>query len=412
MPDFAHIRSVCQASTAITKSAIDDFLVPYAAQKEQFPREMDLRFGRFRDALRQLQTGWVNLFKAQYIGHRIFRKGGLIKKYLTHAALKDLTPQERNYLSDQTSVPWRFSFSIIAAEPDTDFYQMEDVFSGESFLLYSPSVTKTLAQGNVMLWFNLIGFNGHCWQSFGPVTGYRSFAPDDIFFFATELNSKIETEEQLMSDVEANPIPYMLLVTGSNYPATFHGEEEMIQAVGEFPLFNFDSTRFRNDFTFEYVQNVYRLKPGTWSEPPHFAAAYYSEKENTLLLTAMTDSGYEALARALIRHGLNISAEPDIRLHLPMIICVRDILGKDLHLNPYEDLFNIRSTPGEQADVDRLNHLLSLALPYINTGQDPDVAALAREAGVEEETARDVLAQMTGRITMLREKDGKGRKER
>jgi hypothetical protein len=80
MPDFTHIRSVCLASTAITKSAIDDFLVPYAAQKEQFPREMNLRFGRFRGAIRQLQPGWVNLFKAQYIGHRIFRKGGLIKE--------------------------------------------------------------------------------------------------------------------------------------------------------------------------------------------------------------------------------------------------------------------------------------------------------------------------------------------
>lgn len=412
MPDFAHIRSVCQASTTITKSAIDDFLVPYAAQKEQLVREMDVRFGRSPNAVRQLQPGWVNLFKAQYIGHRIFRKGGFIKKYLNHAAVKDLTPQERNYLNDQASVPWRFSFSIITAAPDTDFYQMEDVFSGESFLLYSPSVTKTLAEGSVTLWFNLIGFNGHCWQSFGPVTGFRSFAPDDIFFFATELNSKIETEEELMEDVEANPVPYMLLVTGSNYPATFHGEDEMIQAVGEFPLFNFDSTRFRKDFTVEYVQNVYRMKPGVWAEPPHFASAYYSEKENTLLLTALTDSGYEALARALIKHGLNISAEPDIRLHLPMIICIQNILGKDLHLNPYEELFNTKPTPGKQAEVDRLNHLLSLALPYINAGQDPDVSTLAKEAGVEEETARDVLAQMTGRISMLREKGGKGRKER
>ncbi|HWB92761.1 MAG TPA: hypothetical protein VG605_12945 [Puia sp.] len=410
--DFAHIRSVCQASTAITKSAIDDLLVPYAAQKEQFPREIALRFGRFGNAIRQLQPGWVNLFKAQYIGHRIFRKGGLIKKYLNHTAVKDLTPKELNYLNDQASVPWRFSFSIITAAPDTDFYQMEDVFSGESFLLYSPSVTKTLAERSVTLWFNLIGFNGHCWQSFGPVTGFRSFAPDDIFFFATELNPKIETEEELMEDVEANPVPYMLLVTGSNYPATFHGEDEMIQAVGEFPLFNFDSTRFRKDFTVEFVQNVYRMKPGAWAEPPHFAAAYYSEKENTLLLTALTDSGYEALARTLIRHGLNISTDPDIRLHLPMIICIQNILGKELHLNPYEELFNTRPTPGKQAEVDRLNHLLSLALPYINAGQDPDIAALAKEAGVEEETARDLLAQMTGRISMLREKGDKGRKER
>jgi hypothetical protein len=410
MPDFAYIRSVCQASTALSKTAIDDFLIPYAAQKEQLGREMDLRFGRFRKATQTLQPGWINLFKAQYIGHRIFRNGGLIKKYLTHAAVRDLTPAERNYLNDQAAVAWRFTFSTITATPETDFYQMEDVFSGDSFLLYSPSVAKTLAEGNVSLWFNLIGFNGHCWQSFGPVLSLRSFSPDDIFFFATELNPAVETEEELMEDVEANPVPYMMLVTGSNYPLTVHGDDEMIQTVGEHSLSSFDSHKFRDDFTVEYARDVYRLQLHDWAEPPHFAAAYYSEKRNTLFLTAMTDRGYEALARALINHGLKISAEPDIRLHLPMIICIKNILEKDLQLNPYEDLFNIKSTPEEQVNLDRLNNLLSLALPFINAGQVPDVAALAKEAGVEEETARDVLEQMTGRIRMLQDKAGKGGK--
>jgi hypothetical protein len=412
MPDFAHLKSVCKVSTDFSKNVIDEFLVPYAVRREQLEREMDLRFGRFRKVTQELQPGWVNLFKTQYIGHRVFKKGGLIKKYLNHAAVKDLTPDERNYLTDQAVVAWRFSFSMITAMPETDFYEMEDVFSGDSFLLYSPSVSKTMSAGNVSLWFNLIGFNGHCWQSFGPVISFQSFVPDDIFFFATELNPKIETEEELMEDVEANPVPYMMLITGSSYPATVHGEDEMVQAIGEFPLFGFDSNRFRDDFTIEYAQDVYRLKPGIWAEPPHFAAAYYSEEENTLLLTALTDRGYEALAKSLFRCGLKISVEPDIRLHLPMIICIKNILGKEPGLNPYEGLFNIKSSPQEEANMDRLNHLLSLALPYINAGQEPDVAALAREAGLDEETAREVLDQMVGRIRKLQDKTGKGGKGR
>jgi hypothetical protein len=52
-------------------------------------------------------------------------------------------------------------------------------------------------------------FNGACWQTFGPVVPFRSFQPDDIFFFATELNLFIETEEDLMADVEENPFPYL-----------------------------------------------------------------------------------------------------------------------------------------------------------------------------------------------------------
>jgi hypothetical protein len=51
-----------------------------------------------------------------------------------------------------------------------------------------------------------------------------------------------------------------------------------------------------------------------------------------------------------------------------------------LQLNPYEDLFNIKSTPEEQVNLDRLNNLLSLALPFINAGQEPDIAALAKRS--------------------------------
>jgi len=404
MLDFTHLRSVCKESAAFTKMVIDDFLVPYAAQRERYGREMDIRFGRFKKALQELQPGWVNLFKAQYIGHRIFRKGGLIKKYLNHAALKELTSDERNYLNDQAAVAWRFSFSVIKAMPEADFYETEDVFSGEAFLLFSPSVSKTLAEGNVSLWFNLIGFNGHCWQSFGPVISLRSFLPDDIFFFATELNPEIETEDELLEDLEANPVPYMMLIMGSAYPVTMHGQDEMIHVLGEYPLSGFDSNKFKEDFTIEYAQGVYRLKLHDWAEPPHFAAAYYAEKESTLLLTALTDRGYEALAQAVGRNGLKIPTEPEIRLHLPMIVCIEAILGKRLQLNPYEELFNIRSTPQEKANLDRLNHLLSLALPYINSGQTLDVTALAKEAGVDEESARGVLDQMIHRIGALRDK--------
>ena len=163
MLDFAHLRSVCATSTAVSKRIIDDFLIPYAAQREQLEREMDARLARFRRVAQALQPGWVNFFKAQYIGHRVFKKEGLIKKYMNHAALKELNPDERKFLTDQASVAWRFSFSMITGTPAPDFYQMEDVFSGEIFLLYSPSVSKTLKEGGTSLWFNLIGFNGHCW---------------------------------------------------------------------------------------------------------------------------------------------------------------------------------------------------------------------------------------------------------
>ncbi len=84
MPDFAHLKSVCSTSTDLSKRIIDDFLIPYAAHRENLVREMDVRFTRFRKVVQGLQPSWVNFFKAQYMGHRIFKKEGLIKKYLKH----------------------------------------------------------------------------------------------------------------------------------------------------------------------------------------------------------------------------------------------------------------------------------------------------------------------------------------
>jgi len=408
MPDFSHLKSVCKTSTNFSISVIDEFLIPYAAQRDQLEREMDIRFGRFGKVTQKLKPEWINLLKSQYIGHRIFKKDGLIKKYLNHAAVKGLNPGEQAYLNDQAAVPWRFSFSIITGMPETDFYEMEDVFSGEIFLLYSPSISRTLAENGVRLWFNLLGYNGHCWQSFGPVIGYKCFESDDIFFFATELNPKIETEEELMEDVESNPVPYMMLMSGANYPATVQGEDEIVQLVAEYPLSDFRGDLLKKDFTVEYAQNVYRLKPLRWEEPPHFAAAFYSEKEKTLLLTALTNRGFEALTRVLSSQGLKVSSEPDIRLHLPMMMCVKEILGKVLRLNPYEAVFEKKSTPQERADLERVNRLLSLALPFINAGQEPDVAALAKEAGVDEEMAREILEHTMGRVRALQDKAGKG----
>ena len=215
-----------------------------------------------------------------------------------------------------------------------------------------------------------------------------------------------------MADVESNPIPYMMLVSGSNYPSTAKGEDEMLQLIAEHPLHVFDINTFKEAFIIEYSQDVFRLKPRNWEEFPHFAAAYYAENENSLLLTAMTDRGFTALVRELNRSGLKMSVEPDIRVHLPMMLCIKEILGNELRLNPYEHLFEHKPTPSEQGNMDRLNRLLSLALPFINAGQEPDAAALAKETGVDEDTAREVLRHTIARIRKLQDDAGRKGKDR
>jgi hypothetical protein len=288
---------------------------------------------------------------------------------------------------------------------------MEDVFSWEPYLLYSPSISKTLSEGPVSLWFNLIGFNGACWQTFGPVISFRGFEPDDIFFFGTEINPKIATEEDFIADIEKNPIPYTMLISGSQYPSILNGEDQILQLVSEHQLESLDTNALKTDFTIEYSQGIYRLKFGAWAEPPHFAAAYYDEEDDRLLLTSLTDRGFQSLVAGLNKHGLGLWTEPDIRVNLSMLTSVKTILGKDLQLNPYEEYFTVRPNPSEQDSLNKLNRLLSLALPFINSGQEPDVQALAKEAGVDEETARELLSNSIKRIKTLPIKGDKKRKK-
>lgn len=412
MPDFSRLLAVCKEVSSLSAVVVDEFLMYYAARQEGLDREMDERLARFREVTKGFQPAWVNMLKAQYIGHRIFKRDGLIHKYLHHATVKALKPEQLNYLKQQSAHAWRYSFSEITAHPEGDFYEMEDVFSGEIFLLHSPSVTSILSEQSVTLWINLIGFNGSCWQSYGPVLSFQGFQPDDIFFFATELNPRIETEEDLVNDVEANPFPYLMLINGSRFPMTIHGKDKIVQVLAEHPLEAFDSSRLKKNFKVEYAKGVYRLTPEAWGEAPHFAAAYFDEGRKTLLLTSLTDRGFRGLTDRLNAHGFSLPADPDIHVQPAMLTAVKDILKKDLHLNPYEKLFERKSTPGEQEMMKKLNQLLSLAIPQINAGKEPDIEALAKEAGVDTETARDLLAHTVGRIDKLRNQaDNKGRKK-
>ena len=409
MADFVRLLEKCKATTVLSNSVVDDFLLYYAGSREKLEKEMDQRLARFRKITKDFPQNWINLIKAQYICHRIFKENGLIHKYLTHAAVKALPKEQLAFLQLQSAVPWRYSYSVITANPEKDFYEMEDVFNGESFLLYSPSVTQILSQHPVALWFNLIAYNGSCWQTFGPILHFKGFEPDDIFFFATELHPGIETEVDLYADIEKNPFPYLMLFSASNFPFTMHGDDPILQVIAEHSLDAFDS-KARKDLQLEYVPGVFRIKPSVWGKPPHFAAAYYDEQKKTILLTALTDRGFHGLVTRLNKYGLNLPKEPDIRVHLTAMVAIKNILQREVELNPYEKLFEVESKPADKDMIARVNRFISLALPFINCGQELDLVKLANEAGIDIDTARDLLQHSMGGIKKLKEKIDKRRK--
>jgi hypothetical protein len=90
MTDYNKIRQFCQQESTLTAEVIDNFLMYYAGEKEKIPQQFHSLLHRFRHAIGRMSPGWVPGLISQYIAHRLFKSGGLLKKYLNHVAVKTL----------------------------------------------------------------------------------------------------------------------------------------------------------------------------------------------------------------------------------------------------------------------------------------------------------------------------------
>ncbi len=409
--DFEAIRIQCEKTSRLTEHVIDDFLLHFAAGHHGLEKKMNQQFSRYRHITNKMGKSTVEFFKSQFIMHRVFRDGGLIEKFLANPALDRFRGEERDFLLQQKKVPWRFIFAEILDEPSADFYLMKDVLSGEDYLLFSPSFKKLKLSGTILLWFSLIGFNGSCWQSYGPIGAFQSFGPEEIFFFATEKDPDIEVEDEVAEDIENDPIPYMMLLSGMNYPRTFHKEDEMIYLMAEYDLEKTDTNKLKKSFKSEYDSGVYRFTHDKLGEHPHFAQAYYDEKEGILLFTAMTDKGFEKMVTDFNAFGYNFSVSPYLRVRPQMLLSAKTILKKKIQLNEYEDLFKKEPDPGVSEAVDKINKFVGLVLPDINAGLMPDIEEAASTAGLDIETAQDVVNRIKEAGSEIPKKTGTQNRE-
>lgn len=392
MKNYQHIRDVCDHTSELSASVIDDFLLYFAAEQHNPDREADKRMAAYRHIARDLPEEWLNRYKAQYVAHKIFKKKGLIRKYINHSGLRHFTEEEMDFLRFQKDHPWQFSFAEITGRPEEDFFEMYDVFTGGDYLLFSPSMTTILQTQQPRLWFNMVSFNGECMQTYGPVGFYNGFEPEDIFFFATELNRGrwFEDGHELMEDVEQNPIPYAMLITGTTLPLVAHGDDQVVQITAEYLDDAFNTADFSDDFKVEYSGGVYRLSLNGWNDHPHFSSAYYDEKEQLLFLYSMTDRGFRELVDQLNHIGYNLSYEPDRRVNMPMVTTAGKILKKEYKLNPYEEMFSEEKSDEENRELNNINAMLAALIPYVNSGEKPDFDVLAAKYGTDPETAREL----------------------
>lgn len=366
-------------------------MISYAAGHQGLEKKMEREFDRFRHVAKELGKENVNMLKSQYLAHKVFREGGLLGKFLKHPALGRFKGEELDFLTQALKLPWRFCFSVIVDEPAADFYTMEDVLTGKRYLLHSPAINGIRDSARPVLWFNLIGFNGFCWQSYGPVVYYQSFEAGDIWFYATELNPDFEDLQEVAAHVELNPLPYMMLISGATMPLTFHKDEQLKYLLSEFDLDSLDTASLKKGFRTEYENGVYRITHKQWGEHPHFAQIFFDEEKQLLLFSAMTRRGFNALVKDFNAFGHDFPAEPFLQVNLSMQGTVAMILQKKVVLNEYLDLFQLDSDPVKEKVVEDINAFIALVLPQINAGITPDIEAAARETGLDPETAHSVV---------------------
>jgi hypothetical protein len=385
----------------MTAKIVDEFLIRYAVHHQGLEQKMEQQFTRYRHVTKKFDKGVLGMMKSQYIAHRIFREGGMIGKLMNNPAMKRFRGEEREYLEQQAATPWRFSFSMIKEEPEHEFFRMVDIFTETGYLVFSPGISQLKGSGNPVLWLNLLGFNGSCWQSFGPIGAFNSFQPDDIYFFATEINPDIGDMADVAGHIEANPLPYMMLISGAAYPLTFHKNEQMRYMMAEYDLDKLDTAALKKNFKTEYNSGVYRFIHKEWGEPPHLAQAYFDENLKLILFTAMTGRGFRGIVKGVNALGYHFSNDPFLSVNTSMLITAGDILQRKVVLNEYEELFHVEPDEENKKVIDEMNAFMALILPDINAGRMPDIAEAARKSGISRETAQDLVKIVTGKLADL-----------
>lgn len=387
---YTRLKQHCQNTTEISRSVVDDFLMYYAAEKERIVPYMESRLHPYKKVLRKMDAANLRLLKAEFICHRIFRKDGYIHKYLKRPEILQLEKEQQEYLSVQSAHPWRFTFAIITGQPANEFFEMEDCFTEEKFLLFSPGMQQAMAEYTPRIWFLMLSYNGQCWQTYGPIIPLRSFTQDDIFFFATELNPLICDGESLMKEVEENPFPFFMLLNYCAFPVNVARGFEIVCCYSANYLPDFQPENLGDDFLIDRYKGVYRIQSVANGEFPHFSVAYFHEKKRELLRTSMTEVGFETLTTALIAAGQDLDVFADIAITPSMKMAMEEILNRKIILNPYEKHF-----PKEKDEIDkemlaRINDFLQRALPYINSSQKPDLEELAEQSGIPLDTALEI----------------------
>jgi hypothetical protein len=403
MIDYQKIHTLCENSSRISQSLVDEFLLYYVGENERLEEKILGQFSRFRNVIIKMPESWSRMLMSQLIAHRTFKKDGFGSKYIRHAAVQRRSQEELEYFQFQIDNPWRYSFCSIERYLLHDIYEMKDVISGEIFNLYSPGISRSNIEAGreLPLWFLLIGFNGECYQTYGPLAYFRGIQPFDLFFYAKQLRPEILFQNEVQDVIESNPIPFAMLFFGAEILVTYHKKDMVVFNKSEYHVKDLSVEKYEQDFLIEKKHPIYMLSLKRWHTFPHFAKCFYHAKKNLFITTAMTQRGYDSLIAALNKQGSDYPASPEITATPAMLHIVKQVLNVDVEMTPYEKHFVKKTSPGHQQELDKINVFLRSLTDRLNHKKDYDIAELAEKAGIDMENAERIAESLIKQISRM-----------
>lgn len=392
MTDYADILDICRKNSEISSSFLDNFLINFCADREGLEKLFMDDFKPFRYMSYTMPEGWVKWTISQYIAFRLFRKDGTASEYIKLPNVALRCEDELSFMSYAIEHPWKYTFFSVVEVLENHFYTMLDVLENETFLIYSPSISEILElNDSIQLFFNLIWFNGRCWQSFGPNSYFKSFFPSDLLYFAKNLDEDITFLNQIPELIEYDPVPWIVLFKSGEIQLSFQKDLIVINS-SEYYEEQFEPDEYDDIFKIERKYPLYKLSLKRWNRFPHFASCYYHKKLNRFILTAFTDRGYEKLIEAFRNKGYELPTNPEFHVTPGMLSTARDLLGEIIELNPYEKSFEVSEE--NPKEINHITAFLDLLMEAHNNNRKIDIDYFAKVAGLDKKSAYNIADEV------------------
>jgi hypothetical protein len=421
--DYRALKRSCVDHAVLIQPVIDDFLLYYVDDREDLSARFVHGLRRYREASESMPPALVMQLASQYIGYHLFHENGLIGKYRGHRAVRELPPREQAFVDHLLEHPWNYSFATFDAHPHPEFFRMSDICTGESYLLYSPSIESYVEDEGVTppLLFLLREFDGNCWHSYGPMMDFHGLHPSDLVSFGKWLCRDVRSLSDVPACVSGDPIPWFMLWSFGEILDAFHNNDMFAFNRAEYFQLSITPDALAKSFVIERSDDLYHLGLKRWRGHPHVAECFYDPLSKYLLIQATTDRGFARLTAALRDEGVNVDPHPHTRLSTAGREAFLHVLGWESVYPPIVMRFKTEleldrdalqeqdPVRGQEAERDRdtererrrttektrrrggLGALLERYAEYRDAGTPCDIDDLARQYGVDPALARDMI---------------------